>query len=234
LATLAKAEKEMIEINNNKIQLYKWGNSKKKILLVHGWEGQAANFSEIIEELLLSNYTIYSFDGPGHGQSTGGSNIMFEYRDSVKFIIEKFDVNQIVSHSFGSVVTTYALSQLPNHKIDRYVLLTTPWTFRGYVSNISNQIGIGEKSINEFIRIIEDEKKERVEEMDVSKYVTTANIEKALIIHDINDKVIPISEAEEVAKRWDKAELQKIENTGHFRILRTSDVTKRILEFIEN
>jgi len=234
LATLEKAVKSTVLVNSNEIQLYRWGESENKILLVHGWEGQAANYSEIIEKLLIENYTIYSFDGPGHGKSKGGNNIMFEYRDSVKFIIEKLNINQIVSHSFGSVVTTYALSQLPNHKIKRYVLLTTPWTFKSYVYNISSKIGIGRKSINKFIKIIEEEKNEKIEDMDVAKYVKNANIEKALIIHDINDKVIPISDAEEVVKRWDKAVLHKIENTGHFRILRTPEVTDKIIEFIEN
>lgn len=73
------------------------GNSEKKILLVHGWEGQAGNYSELIEKLLVENYTVYSFDGPGHGNSSGGKNIMYEYLDAVDKIITKLDVRNIVS-----------------------------------------------------------------------------------------------------------------------------------------
>lgn len=231
---LAKAEKEIFSINNNNIQLYKWGNSEKKILLVHGWEGQAGNYSELIEKLLVENYTVYSFDGPGHGNSSGGKNIMYEYLDTVDKIITKLDVRNIVSHSFGSVVTTYSLSQIPNHKIDRYVLLTTPHTFSNYVSNISEKMGISDRAINLFLKKIENERNVKIDEFDVSKYVQNVNVEKAIIIHDVNDKIIPISEAEEVVKKWKNADLLKITNTGHFKILRTPEVANMIIEFMEN
>jgi pimeloyl-ACP methyl ester carboxylesterase len=234
LETLEKSEKEVLSIQNNNIQLYKWGNGENKILLVHGWEGQSGNFSGIIEKLLVENFTIYSFDGPGHGNSTGGKNIMFEYLDMVDNIITKLDIKNIVSHSFGSVVTTFALSQIPNHKIDRYVLLTTPHTFSSYVSNISGKMGISDRAINIFLKKIEKERNVKIDEFDVSKYVQNVNVEKAIIIHDVNDRIIPISEAEEVAKKWNNAELVEISNTGHFKMLRTPEIAEIIIEFIGN
>lgn len=139
LETIEKAEKIILSILNNTIQIYKWGNGKNRILLVHGWEGHVGNFSDIIEKLLKTDFTIYAFDGPGHGNSSGGKNIMFEYLDTVDKIITRLAIKNIVSHSFGSVVTTFALSQIPNHKINRYVLLTTLHTFSDYVSNISEK-----------------------------------------------------------------------------------------------
>jgi pimeloyl-ACP methyl ester carboxylesterase len=234
LETLEKSEKEVLSIQNNNIQLYKWGNGENKILLVHGWEGQSGNFSNIIEKLLVENFTIYSFDGPGHGNSSGGKNIMFEYLDMVDKIITKLDIKNIVSHSFGSVVTTFALSQIPSHKIDRYVLLTTPHTFSNYVSNISRKIGISDRAINIFLKKIEKERNMKIDEFDVSKYVQNINVEKAIIIHDVNDRIIPISEAEEVAKKWNNAKLVKISNTGHFKMLRTPEIAEIIIEFIGN
>lgn len=231
---LTKAEKEIISINNNNIQLYKWGNNEKKILLIHGWEGQAGNYSDLIEKLLANNYTVYSFDGPGHGKSSGGKNIMFDYLDTVDKVITKLDVRKIVSHSFGSVVTTYALSQIPNYKIDRYVLLTTPHTFSNYVSNISKKMGISEKAINRFLKRIENERNEKIDEFDVSKYVQNINVEKAIIIHDVNDRVIPISESEEVVRKWKNADLVEVSRTGHFRMLRTPEVANIIIEFMDN
>ena len=53
IETLEKAEKEILSILKNTIQLYKWGNGKNKVLLVHGWEGHAGNFSDIIEYILF-------------------------------------------------------------------------------------------------------------------------------------------------------------------------------------
>jgi pimeloyl-ACP methyl ester carboxylesterase len=234
LETLKKAEKKVLIIQNNKIQLYKWGNGENKILLVHGWEGQAGNFSYLIEKFLVENFTIYSFDGPGHGNSSKGKNVMFEYLDTVDKIITKLDIKNIVSHSFGSVVTTFALSQIPNHKIDSYVLLTTPYTFSNYVSNISKKTGISNRAINIVLKKIEKERNEKIDEFDVSKYVQNINVEKAIIIHDVNDRIIPISKAEEVAEKWNSVELVAITNTGHFKMLRTTEVANIIIEFIGN
>jgi pimeloyl-ACP methyl ester carboxylesterase len=229
---LEKAKKEFLSINNNRIQLYKWGDFEKKILLVHGWEGHAGNYADLIEKLLVENYTVYSFDGPGHGNSSGGKNVMFEYLFTVDKVITMLDVRNIVSHSFGSVVTTYALSQIPHHKIDRYVLLTTPHTFSKYVYNASKKTGISDKAIHLFLKKIEDQRNEKIDAYDVSKFIKNVNVEKAIIIHDINDSVIPISEAEEVVKKWKNADLLRISNTGHFRILRTPFVAKIITDFI--
>ena len=231
---LAKDEKEMLSINNNNIQLYKWGNAEKKILLVHGWEGQAGNYSDLIEKLLVHQYTVYAFDGPGHGNSSGGKNIMYDYLDLVAVIITKLTIKNIVSHSFGSVVSTYSLAKIPHHKIEKIVLLTTPHTFSNYLLNISQKIGISDKAVQLFLKRVEGERKEKITDFDVSKFVQKANIESALIIHDINDKVIPISEAEAVDKDWDNATLQKITDTGHFKILRSLDVTNTIIEFMES
>ena len=234
IETLEKAEKEILSILKNTIQLYKWGNGKNKVLLVHGWEGHAGNFSDIIEELLLADFTIYAFDGPGHGNSSGGKNIMFEYLDTVDKIITRLAIKNIVSHSFGSVVTTFALSQIPNHKIDRYVLLTTPHTFSNYVSNISEKAGISPRAIHLFLKRIEKERNEKIDAFDVSKYVQKINVDKALILHDSNDRIIPIYEAKAVAKKWNAAQLVEISNTGHFRMLRTPVIADTIIKFIED
>ncbi|WP_262507876.1 hypothetical protein [Wocania ichthyoenteri] len=35
---------------------------KDKILLIHGWEVQAVNFSEIIKVLIKNNFSVYDFN----------------------------------------------------------------------------------------------------------------------------------------------------------------------------
>ena len=63
LATLEKADKEKYKFKDFDIQLYTWKGGDKKVLLIHGWEGQAGNFSDLIEKLLADGFTVYSFDG---------------------------------------------------------------------------------------------------------------------------------------------------------------------------
>lgn len=59
------------------------------------------------------------------------------------------------------------------------------------------------------------------------------NVDKTLLIHDINDRVIPISEARSVVAKWNAAELMEISNTGHFKMLRTAEVAETIIKFVQ-
>ena len=126
LRTLENAEQEDFPFQGFNIKLYTWKGGSKKVLLIHGWEGQAGNFSDLIESLIKYDYTIYSFDGPSHGFSSKGKTSLFEFTELVGVLIKKFEVTDLVSHSFGGVATTYALYNNPDIEIDKYALLTTP------------------------------------------------------------------------------------------------------------
>ena len=138
---LEKAEKDTFPFKGFDIQLYKWGNGAKKIMLIHGWEGQAGNFADVIEKLIKNNYTVYAFDGPSHGLSSRGKTSLFEFTELVGVLIVKFGVEKLISHSFGGVATTYSLAQNPNIKISKYVLLTTPNRFSERISDLFNKSG---------------------------------------------------------------------------------------------
>jgi len=53
-----------------------------------------------------------------------------------------------------------------------------------------------------------------------------------LIIHDINDKEIDVSNARKLAKQWTWAEIMETKRLGHRRILLDPDVITRSLKFI--
>lgn len=129
LKVLDKAEKEHFQFKDFDIQTYKWQGGTEKVLLIHGWEGQAGNFADLIEKLIDQNYTVFAFDGPYHGFSSKGRTSLFEFTELAGTFIRKLGVSKLVSHSFGGVATTFALFNNLDLKIDRYVLLTTPDKF---------------------------------------------------------------------------------------------------------
>ncbi len=232
IEVLDKANKKIIPFRKFNIQLYEWGNKNNEpILLVHGWEGHSGNFSDIIEQLLQNNYYILAFDAPSHGSSSKGQTNMLEFSDLIIHLLGKYKPKKIISHSFGAVVTTYALNRSA-FQIDKYVLITTPDTFLERINSISNQVGISKKAQIKLIKRLESEIKTKVSSISVSKFVENVSVKKALIIHDKNDKVIPIKQAKLVNKNWNNCTLEEIENTGHFRILREPFVITRILDFL--
>ena len=66
----------------------------------------------------------------------------------------------------------------------------------------------------------------------MSEFVKSINVKKSLIIHDVNDKVIPISRSKNVHQNWTKSEFMEIEGTGHFRILRTEKVIDKVIDYL--
>ncbi len=235
LELLNKADKKKIQFKEFTIQTYTWGNSAhEKILLVHGWEGQAGNFADIIQRLLEHNYYVISFDGPSHGFSSKGQTSLFEFSDLVGQMIKKYACKKLVSHSFGGVATTYALFKNQALEIDKYALLTTPDKFRQRIDYIANYVGVTEKVKNLLIKRLETEMNIAVEAFNVSDFVQEIKVNQALIMHDKNDKVIPISQSQNVSKNWTVCQFKAIEGTGHFRILRTEAVIHTLMDFLND
>lgn len=234
LKVLDKAEKITYKFKDFKIQTYSWGTpGAEKVLLIHGWEGQAGNFADIIDRLVEEGYHVYAFDGPSHGFSSRGKTSMFEFTDLVGELLRKYSFNRLISHSFGGVATTFALSKNQDINILRYVLLTTPDKFGDRINDVKESIGITEHVKGKLIDKLEAEMQIEVSSVSVSEFVKKVNVDKALIIHDKNDRIIPISQSRNVQRNWQNCEFQEIEGTGHYRILRTESVLDHVVEFIK-
>lgn len=234
LLILEKSQKEILKFQDFDIQLYTWKGGQDKVLLIHGWEGQAGNFADMVEKLIEENYTIYSFDAPSHGFSSKGKTSLFEFTELVGLLIRKYSVKKLVSHSFGGVATTYALFNNIDLEIDKYLLLTVPDRFIERINDIVEQVGITEKVKSKLIKRLENETKLDVNNLNVSDFVKTINVKKALIIHDTKDNIIPINRSRNVHNNWKNSEFLEITGTGHFRIIRTKSVIDKTLEFLKD
>ena len=232
LEVLDQAQKNTFPFMGFDICTYHWPGEGQAILLIHGWEGQAGNFADLVLRLRKSGYAIYAFDGPSHGFSSKGKASLFEFTKLVGVLIEKFQVKKLVSHSFGGVATTYALYNNQSLHIDRYVLLTTPDRFTERIDQVANVVGIAPVAVKMLTSKIEKEYDIKANELNVSDFVQKINVNRSLIIHDENDRIIPLEQSRRVAENWQQCTLEEVTDTGHFRILRTESVLDRVLEFL--
>lgn len=234
LETLEKAEKEDFSFKDFNIKLYRWQAGSKKVLLVHGWEGQAGNFSDIIEALLKKGFTVYAFDGPSHGFSSKGKTSLFEFTELVGELIRKFEVQDLISHSFGGVATTYALYTNKDLLVNKYALLTTPDRFIERINDVAEIVGISERVKDKLVQRLEEEIELDVMSLNVSDFVKSIAVKESIIFHDKNDKIIPIAQSKNVHKNWSASVFKEVSGTGHFRILRTDKVIAEVIEFLED
>ena len=64
---------EYFTLKNLKINAFKWGSGKHKVLISHGWGSKAADFAELITALRQNPaLQIIAFDGPACGSSEIG------------------------------------------------------------------------------------------------------------------------------------------------------------------
>ena len=182
---------------------------------------------------MKKNYKVYAFDGPSHGYSSKGKTSLFEFTELVAVLIRKLGVKTLISHSFGGVATTYALFQNLDLEIEKYLLLTTPDKFIERINDVSHSIGITEKVKDKLVRKLNKETNQNVHALNVSDFVRQINVAEGMIIHDRNDKVIPIERSRNVHDNWPQARFAEVEGTGHFRILRDQAVLGAVLEFLE-
>ena len=229
---LNQAEKETLAFNGFAIQLYRWGTGTTRVLLVHGWEGHAGNFADLVPPLLAKNFSVVAFDGPSHGASSKGKTSSFEFTDLVTNLIQKFEPQHLVSHSFGSVAALISTGSHPELKLEKYVGVTVPNKLRERLEEIAAYLGLPYIVVTRLIEKIEANHDIEVDKVNVQDYAPKSSFQKALLLHDVNDRVLPVERSKEVASNWPVATFEEVHNTGHYRILRTPEVLDRIVSFL--
>jgi len=232
---LVRAEKFFIPMEKNRqLAAYRWGRkSDPVVLFVHGWTATASCFVNFIEALLARGYQVISYDSIAHGDTPGVSVSLTEWADTVLAAMNKIGkVHCIVGHSLGSGAIVIASSL--NLRTDKLVLISPVTDISKVTEKFAETLSIP--------KII----MEKMHQYAWKKYNTSAskygkdwndvfdsrfNV-PTLIIHDVNDNEIDISNARKLAEQWGWAELIETSKLGHRRILINHDVVTSVLKFI--
>lgn len=232
---LESAERFLIPMGKSRqLTGYRWGEKTDPvILLIHGWMATGTCFINFIDPLLTKGYQVISYDAIAHGETAGVSVSLTEWADTVVAVMNELGkVHCIMGHSLGAGAIVIASSlKLETDK----VILISP------VADIS-------KVTDQFAKALSIPKKimEKMHQYAWKKYYSSASKYGAnwgeifesdfqvptLIIHDINDKEIDVSNARKLAKQWAWAEIMETKRLGHRRILLDPDVITRSLKFI--
>ncbi len=228
---LQEAKQDRVLFRDFKIQRYSWGLEERPVvLLVHGWEGQAGNFAALISLLTEKGYLVIAYDGPSHGRSSKRSTNMFEYADFISEKIKEHKPAIIISHSFGTITTLLALTRNSQFKLDQWIIVTTPFSFKDRIEQIMEQLGLTDRTLRRLTNLLEKDTEYSVEELNVAtSAIKLTNLGHCTIIHSEHDKVIPIDDARKVHQHIAQSELVELKNLGHYRIL-WSDELKEIIE----
>ncbi len=230
-----QAKKYNLPFNSGSLDCYAFGKPTKDIVvLVHGWDSNVGCMYQLATALAKEGKYCIGFNLPAHAFYKEKQSNIFICKEAFKTVLNnlpEYTHLSILSHSFGSVVTAYGLSEL-DVKIDKLVFQTSPnylkdvfLEFKGLVA-LPNAVYAHLKNKAEAI-INED-----LDKLATETKLKGANFKHLYLFHDKYDKVIPFSKSEEIHNAISNSTLLPYEKVGHYRMLFNENIIAKTVEIL--
>ncbi len=176
------------------IQYYIWNNKgSKTLLLLHGWESNAARWRPLIKTISDQGYRIIALDAPAHGDSDNKYFDMLQYIAAIDEAVNQFKINTLIGHSVGGISICFYLSKYEHPEFEKIVLLGTPSKLSQVASSFYKILNLSDKVKDVFQSQFENKFSLKMSDISVTKMIKEVET-PALIIHDKKDEVISVSE----------------------------------------
>jgi fermentation-respiration switch protein FrsA (DUF1100 family) len=237
---LEQAEARRVGTPDAFIQTYLWrtdqARSRGRVLLVHGWTGQALIMGLFVRPLLQAGFDVVAIDQPAHGRSTGRLlNMPIGARAVLAAADHLGPFTGVVTHSFGGQVVALALEGGPpigrRFGIDRLVTVACPHSLQRLTRNFGRGFEFPDDLQSRFEARISDAAGRPIETVNTGALLAVAAI-PVLAIHDKLDDEVPYSEAEAIAAAAPGVTLMPFAGLGHRRIIVTSAVIRAAIKFL--
>jgi pimeloyl-ACP methyl ester carboxylesterase len=230
LESLATARAFSVTSADGDLRAWEWGSEGPRVLLVHGWEGRGTQLSTLVAPLVARGFRVVAFDMPAHGDSPGAIASFFHFARAVARMAEAIGpLHAIVAHSMGGASTAWALRTAP--RPGRLVMVAPPSDIRDYTGGAATVLGLNEAATLELEARLGRRFGVSLSEVRaelVGPHMTTP----LLVIHDENDREVPVRSGEAVAGAWPGAALVRTRGLGHRRILREPRVLEAVVTFV--
>jgi pimeloyl-ACP methyl ester carboxylesterase len=207
-----------------------WGESGPLVLALHGWRGRTTQFRPLAAKLLARGVRTLAIDLPGHGVSVGDSATPRQLGELI-VEVERIvgTVHAAIGHSFGGAALGAGL--VYGFRPRRIVIVSSPTRVSRIPILLARTAGLPQAAMKEFVRILDREAGRPSAELDLVSTAPRAGV-SGLLIHDLQDAVIPYGEAEALANAWPAARLMTTSGKGHRDILSAPEVMKAIVDFV--
>lgn len=225
---------EMVQIPTlgKKICVYHYGESDRKVLLVHGWSGRGTQLHSIADKLLKNGYSTISFDAPAHGKSEGKTSDMTEF---IKCILELDSLygpfEFAIGHSLGAMAVLNAIKR--GLKVNKAVGIGSGDVIEDIMDGFTQQMGMDIATGKLMIKLFEKKFGETIN--TYSAYIAAKDVAiPVLLFHDEDDTDVPVTAAYHIKEYLPDAELVITKGLGHRKILGDGKVIKRIIHFLND
>lgn len=217
---------------NKAIVTYEYGQSERKILLVHGWSGRGTQLFKIADELKQNGYSTISFDAPAHGKSEGKTTIMSEFIASILEIEKQSGPFEIaIGHSLGGMSVLNAIKD--GLQVKKAVIIGSGDVVQDILNDFISKLGLKSEISNRLRNHFENQYKVKMD--DFSAYRAAQKVQiPLLVIHDKDDPEVPVEAGIHINEHLQNGNLFLTEGLGHRKILGNQNVIKKIIDFIKS
>lgn len=198
-----------------------------RVLLVHGWAGDAQQLRPLGDALLHDGYDPVLLDLPAHGRAGGWRTNLGQWVRALFAVSAQHGPwHAVIAHSLGAIATSHALTRgLPAQRVALIALAPPP---RLFLSWFSTAIGVGEGLAERMhLRI------ERLVGVQMAHFephwLGPRMVQPTLLVHDRSDRTAPLAGSEAMARALPQGRLLVTEGLGHRRVLQDDAVRQQVL-----
>ena len=234
-AVLSDATVSSIRVGGRRIAVYTWGNGPDPVLMVHGWQGRAAEFSDVVRELRSKERTVIAFDAPGHGASGGRRPDIRDFSAVIEALAARYGTfSAVVAHSLG--VPAIALAVRGGVRIRRLVAIGGVAEIAYLADQFGRMLDLNPRTIAGLRSRLERRRFRSIPDLWSTLAVTSTPLPSdipLLVIHDRDDLMVDVAQSEALAAAHPlSATTMFTSGLGHNRILRDDAVLDAIGEFV--
>lgn len=229
-ALLSTARMFSIPNPHGALTAWEWGDEGERVLLVHGWEGRGAQLGALVAPLLKRGFRVVTFDAPAHGATPGFLSSFFHLARAIESITaEVGPFHGVVAHSLGGAAVAWA-SQT-RAIAERVVMIAAPTSLRDATEQAAQMLGLKRDARERMEARLTERFGLALDDVHAAR-VAPRMTAPLLVVHDENDREVPLACGEMLAEAWPGAELWTTRGLGHRRILRDPGVIERVVGFV--
>jgi pimeloyl-ACP methyl ester carboxylesterase len=228
-------ESKKMQVRSGKETLagYHWkaDRSEKKMLIVHGFAGNARSFAHFIGPAMAKGYDVMAFDAPAHGKSTGRRLNLLSYTWALEDILKNHGpFDSFLAHSLGGMSLLLALRQIQPHRQAKAILVAPLVEAHRAAESFGRFLQLRPGLMQQMEAEIAQMAGHPLQWFSLPGLLPYFKGE-ILWVHDRNDDTTPFADVEpHLPHLPPHVEMMITEGLGHSRIYRDNQVKKRILE----
>lgn len=210
---------------------WRWGASDAPVvLLVHGFEGNRAQFGAVLDGLLARGFAAVALDVPAHGESAGEELTAINFIAAIGRTLARLGkVHAVIGHSMGGAMSLFSVAR--NGGARKVALVAAPSGLKRELQRFARAVGLSSRGTTAFIESVERHVGRPADDFDVRHIASSVDL-PVLLIHDQNDRQVPVREAARAAHMLPTAKFIVTQGLGHNRLLADPTVVTALVNFV--